>query len=61
MVLDNIPLFSMLKGRLGYLTEREKLVAQNVANTDTPGYRPTQEDIMEFQKQLAGLVRKQGL
>ncbi len=28
---------------------------------DTPGYRPTQEDIMEFQKQLAGLVRKQGL
>lgn len=41
MVLDNIPLFSMLKGRLGYLTEREKLVATNVANTDTPGYGPT--------------------
>ncbi|MCW1916691.1 hypothetical protein OJ996_24100 [Luteolibacter sp. GHJ8] len=28
---------------------------------DTPGYRPVQEDIVEFQKQLAELVRKQGL
>jgi len=46
MVLDDIPLFSMLKGRLGYLTEREKLVAQNVANTDTPGYGP--KDLKPF-------------
>lgn len=41
MVLDDIPLFSMLKGRLGYLTEREKLVATNVANTDTPNFGPS--------------------
>jgi len=27
---------------------------------DTPGYRPKQEDIVEFQKQLSELVRKQG-
>ena len=29
-------------------------------DTDTPGYRPSQEDIMEFQKQLSELVRKNG-
>ncbi|QJE98643.1 hypothetical protein [Luteolibacter luteus] len=29
-------------------------------DTDTPGYRPTQEDVMEFQKQLSELVRKNG-
>lgn len=40
MVLDNIPLFSTLKGRLGYLSQRERLVAENVANSDTPGYSP---------------------
>jgi hypothetical protein len=28
---------------------------------DTPGYRPSQEDIVEFQKQLAELVRKKGI
>jgi len=28
---------------------------------DTPGYRPTQEDIVEFQKQLRELIQKSGL
>lgn len=27
---------------------------------DTPGYRPTPEDVADFQKQLAELVRKKG-
>jgi len=29
-------------------------------DADTPGYRPTQEDVIEFQKQLSELVRKNG-
>ena len=41
MNLDSIPLFSMLKGKLGYLAQREKLIAQNVANANTPGFTPT--------------------
>ena len=40
MNLDAIPLFSMLKSRLGYVSERQRLIAQNVANADTPGYAP---------------------
>lgn len=28
---------------------------------DTPGYRPTQEDIVDFQKQLRDLIQKSGL
>lgn len=28
---------------------------------DTPGYRPTQEDIAEFQKQLRALIQESGL
>jgi hypothetical protein len=28
---------------------------------DTPGYRPSQEDIVEFQKQLRALIQKSGL
>ena len=38
MNLADIPLFSMLRGRLGYLAERQKVIAQNVANTDTARY-----------------------
>ncbi len=40
MNLDEIPLFSMLKGRLSYLGERQQVIATNIANSDTPGYAP---------------------
>lgn len=46
MNLADIPLFSMLRGRLGYLSERQKVIAQNVANTDTARYIP--EDMKPF-------------
>lgn len=38
MDIASIPLFAMLRQRLGYLGERQQLIAQNVANADTPGY-----------------------
>ena len=40
MTLDDMPIFAMLKSRLGYLSDRQRLIAQNVANADTPGYAP---------------------
>jgi flagellar basal-body rod protein FlgB len=36
----------MLKSRLGYENQREKLISQNVANADTPGYAP--HDLKDF-------------
>ena len=38
MDVQNIPLFSLLKDRLGYLNRRQGLISQNVANSDTPDY-----------------------
>ncbi|MFT4254417.1 MAG: flagellar basal body rod protein FlgB [Caulobacter sp.] len=49
---DDIPLFAMLKSRLGYLNERQKVVAQNVANADTPGYQPRDLKAFSFQASL---------
>jgi flagellar basal-body rod protein FlgB len=46
MDLEGIPLFSMLKSRLGYLSARQQLIAQNVANADTPGFAP--KDLKPF-------------
>lgn len=40
MNLADIPLFSMLRGRMGYLTERQKVIAENVANGDTARFIP---------------------
>lgn len=38
MGVANIPLLDQIKGRLNWLDERQRVVAQNVANSDTPGY-----------------------
>lgn len=40
MRLDDIPLFAMLKGRMNYLSARQRVIAENVANADTPGFTP---------------------
>ena len=31
-------LFRMATGKMGWLAERQKILAQNIANADTPGY-----------------------
>jgi flagellar basal-body rod protein FlgB len=41
MTLDDVPLFATLKSRLSYLADRQQVISQNVANTDTPGFTPS--------------------
>ncbi len=38
MGVADVPLLGQIKGRLSWLDERQRVVAQNVANADTPGY-----------------------
>ncbi|WP_309088310.1 flagellar basal body rod protein FlgB [Phenylobacterium sp.] len=52
MNLAEIPIFSMLRGRLGYLSERQKVIAQNVANAETPGYVSQDLKPLGFQAQM---------
>ena len=59
MDLSQIPLFQMLRGRLGYLSDRQKLIAENVANADTPGYAP--HDLKPFSFQAQMQAQGQGL
>ena len=46
MTADDLPIFTMLKGRLGHLTQRQRVIGQNVANADTPGYAA--QDVRRF-------------
>jgi len=39
MAITDIPILSMLRTRLQYAQERQKVLAENVANADTPTYR----------------------
>lgn len=62
MDISGIPLFAMLRQRLGYEGERQRLVAQNVANADTPGYVGRDLKAFTFSAQVqsqAGLAMMQ--
>jgi flagellar basal-body rod protein FlgB len=39
MDFSNLSLFSLMKGRLDYMSQRQSVLAQNIANADTPDYR----------------------
>ncbi|MDB5471408.1 MAG: flgB [Caulobacter sp.] len=38
MNITDIPLFSMLRNRLGYLSDRQNVIAENIANANTPDF-----------------------
>ena len=45
MDLNNLSIFSMAKTEMAYLTERQKVLATNIANANTPHYLP--QDVEE--------------
>lgn len=48
MDLSNIPLFAMLTRRMAWLNRRQEVLAENVANADTPDYRPRDLKPLDF-------------
>lgn len=39
-MIHDLPTFAALRERMRFLQTRQKLLAENVANADTPGYKP---------------------
>ncbi len=45
MTIQDIGLFQAIGAKMNYLNQRQSVLAQNVANADTPSYRP--KDLVE--------------
>ena len=54
MDLSRVPLFDAIAKRLSWLGERQSVLAQNVANADTPGYAAKDVKQPDFAKLVAG-------
>src|SRR5436853_7772541 len=52
MAISDLPVFSMLRTRMNWHQERQRLLAENVANADTPGYRPRDLTPLDFGHQV---------
>jgi flagellar basal-body rod protein FlgB len=48
MDLSKVSLFDKMKQRLSWLGQRQEVLAQNIANADTPRYRPRDIKPLEF-------------
>ncbi len=61
MPISDIPILAMLRQRLEWHQERQRVLAENVANADTPNYRARDLAPLSFDRELAaaslGLVR----
>ena len=48
-----MPLLAALSKKISWLTARQKVVTQNVANADTPGFKASDLRPLDFRKELA--------
>ena len=61
MDLGNTPFFGLLRSRLDQLSERQRLISENIANASTPGYRPRDVDTSGFERMVASASGGGGL
>ena len=57
MPISEIPIFAMLRTKLQWHQERQRLLAENVANAETPEFRPSDLAPPAFDAPRAGLPR----
>lgn len=54
MTTQNLTLLNAMVQKMDWLEERQKVIAQNISNADTPGYRPNDVTAIDFKSILAG-------
>jgi flagellar basal-body rod protein FlgB len=54
MAITDIPILSMLRTRMQWAQERQRVLAENVANADTPSYRPLDLVDLKFDSKTQG-------
>lgn len=61
MSINNLPLFGMLRSKLTWLNERQSVIADNVANASTPGFKANDLKELSFDEMLRGAKEKDGV
>ncbi len=60
MTIENISLLKALDTKMDYLNQRQRVIAQNVANADTPGYKPRDLEKPDFSNLMKMLSAEKG-
>ncbi|HOO82875.1 MAG TPA: flagellar basal body protein, partial [Alphaproteobacteria bacterium] len=57
MTTENIALLKALGAKMDFLNQRQRVISQNIANTDTPGYRPKDLKPVDFGNVLQNVTK----
>ena len=57
MAITDLPLFAMLRTRMQWHQERQRLLAENVANADTPGFQPRELSPPQFNRTQSSVLQ----
>lgn len=57
MTTQNLSLFKALDAKMDYLNQRQRLISQNVANADTPSYKPLDLKPVDFGRMLERVTK----
>lgn len=60
MSVTDLPILGMLRTKMQWHQTRQKLLAENVANADTPGFKPRDLAQPKFGKSAEGLAQPEG-
>lgn len=55
-MLEDLTLFQMAKKRMDWVSERQTVLAENIANANTPGYKSKDLKALTFKEQLTPSV-----
>ena len=61
MDLNNLALFQMIDKERSYLSARQRVLATNIANANTPDYLPKDVEKPDFSKELGEVKKKNEL
>jgi flagellar basal-body rod protein FlgB len=56
MPISDIPIFSMLRTKMHWHQDRQRLLAENVANADTPNFKPNDLAPPKFDSSQTGMT-----
>ena len=55
-MISQIPIFSMLRTKMQWHQERQKVLAENVSNADTPKFKPRDVAPLKFESSMPGVA-----
>lgn len=61
MTTENISLFKAMGAKMHYLNQRQRLISQNLANSDTNNYKPQDLKPVDFGRVLRKVTQSQNI